>query len=349
MTTDAPATLVWIAPQPPDAAQTSAISSWALARGLRLVAPHDDRRAAIPFDGQVADEIEDLLGHAREAIVARDATAADRALDAAESRLRAHAELPQAAWLMAEVERARSMRWRRIGPVDGEAAERAWVRAEALDGGRAPGLGEQTASLHPAGASISIKFPDEDRAWLDGRPVEGTNVATSAGPHTIAVTSDGVPVWATWIDVPGGASSIETDAPEVAPCSLADTARASPLAAASGATRSVDAGRVRCGRWVAATVGPVPGAVSVATCEAASCGPLLDWHVPIFPAFSATAISSREPPADAAGRRGWPAWATWALAGAGAAAAATVVVVAAGAFRSAPTETIFVNGGLKKE
>jgi hypothetical protein len=349
VTADAPATLVWIAPQPPDAAQERALSSWALARGVRLVGPRDDRPAAIPLDGQVADEIEDMLGRAREAIVARDAEAADRALAAAESRLRAHAELPQAAWLMAEVERARSTRWRRIGPVDGEAAERAWMRAEALDGGRAPGIGEQSAGSHPLAASISVVLPGGDLAWLDGRPVRGTNIATSAGPHAIAVTADGVPIWATWVDVPGGSSSIEADAPEVSPCSFGDTARASPLAAASTAARSVDARRVRCAHWVAATVGPVPGAVRIATCEAGTCGPLLDWHVPILPAFSSPSLFSREPTSGAERRRGWPAWATWALAGAGAAVAATVVVVAAGALRSAPTETLFVNGGLKKQ
>ena len=106
---------------------------------------------------------------------------------------------------MAEVERARSTRWRRIDPADAEAAEREWVRAEALDGGRMPGLGEVSSASHPADAEVALALPGGDEARLDGRPVPATGVAaTRAGPHALVVTADGAPVWAGWIEARPG-------------------------------------------------------------------------------------------------------------------------------------------------
>ncbi len=107
---------------------------------------------------------------------------------------------------MAEVERARATRWRRIAPEDVEAAERSWARAEALDGGRIPGIGEIAGAGHAATATVSLELPGDDDARLDGRPLprdgagsdeataRGTTrvVATRAGPHALVVTADGV-------------------------------------------------------------------------------------------------------------------------------------------------------------
>jgi hypothetical protein len=341
VTGDAPATLVWIAADPPDAAEARALASWARAHGGELGPPREQPApAALRVDPNVADEVEDLLDRARDGTAARESDAIDHATRAAEDLLRAHPELPQAAWLMAEVDRARSTRWRRIDPTDAEAAEREWVRAEALDGGRMAGLGEVSAASHPADAEVALTLPGGDEALLDGRPVPASGVVvTRAGPHDLVVTADGAPVWAGWIEARPGSSAFEIDAPSTAPCSNADVGRAG----LEGET--LHAERVRCTRWIAAARGPAPGALRIASCEGAQCGPLLVWRD--VPPWLATAPAPGV--ADARRGRQWPAWATWVVAGVGAAVAAGVVLVASGALQAAPTETRFVSNGLKNQ
>ncbi len=346
MSVAAPTTLVWIDPAPPDRGQASALASWAQERGILLMDPSRRAPRALPIDDAVAGEIEDLLKAARDAIVAREPDAADRALEAAEDRLRVHAELPQAAWLMAELERVRSTRWRRVAPIDTEAAARAWARAEAIDGGRVAGVGEVGAGDSAGAAEIAIEVPAGDRAWIDGSPATGARTATHAGPHAVRVTWGGRTVWASWLDLPVGDSTVATDAPSVAPCSLADTASAH-LGGATGPNgavgpRVVDADAVLCPQWVAAAPGATAGTVSVALCAAGRCGPLLDWHRTAVSLFSG--VTTRP---EGHSTRGWPTWATWTLVGAGVAIGAAAAIVASGALKPAPAETIFVNGGLK--
>ncbi|HZU84775.1 MAG TPA: hypothetical protein VE987_17715 [Polyangiaceae bacterium] len=342
---DAPATLVWMAPDPPDAQQSRSLSSWSLAHGVRLTPPLEGAAApAAPFDPRTADEVETLLDRARDAIAARDGDGADRALEAAESLLRAHPELPQAAWLMAEVERARATRWRRVPPADREAADLAWRRAEALDGGRVTGVGEEAAAGHAPEASLvlDVSPPDAER-WLDGRPADERGaIGTRAGPHALVVAWRGVPVWSGWIDAPPGRSTVRATAPVAAPCSSDDVGRA--RLADRGARGASSAAAVRCASWVAASAGSTPGGVRVALCEAGRCGPELEWIAP--PPWSWS------PPAER-GRSGsspsWPSWATWALLGTGAALAAGAVVLATGALQPAPSGTRFVSGGIKSQ
>jgi hypothetical protein len=365
---DVPATLVWISPAPPDAAENKALSSWALAHGVTLVAPRDQRPAAIAVDLGVAEPVEELLDRARDAIAARDGEGVDRATSTADAWLRAHPELPAAAWLMAEVERARATRWRRIAPEDVEAAARSWARAEALDGGRIPGIGEIAGAEHAATATVSLELPGDDDARLDGRPLprdgaksdeaiaaRGTTrvVATRAGPHALVVTAGGAAVWAGWIEIGPRTSSVAIDAPTAVPCSTAEFARVSNASNASnasatvGASAAVDARRVTCGAWLAVSAGKEPGTIRVARCGAGRCDPSAGW--PETPAWA------REPPPLVTPERGataaqhWPVWATWALAGAGVALAAGVVVVASGGLQGPPTTTQFVTGGLKSQ
>jgi hypothetical protein len=343
LTSDAPATIVWIAPAPPDEAQAGAVHSWARERGIALVDPNHAAPVALALDDRVADAIEELLGTARDAVVGHDRAGADRAIDAAEARLRAHAELPQAAWLMAEVERAKSTRWRRTAPVDAEAADRAWARAEALDEGRVAGVGEPGSTVAATPARIAVEAPPGDRVWIDGALVTtGEPAATRAGLHAVRATWRGRTVWATWIDVPGGDSNVALDAPGTTPCSLADTSSARVVDGAGGA-HGVDAPDVLCPQWVAAAPGAAAGTVRVALCAAGGCGPLLDWHRPA-PAFFGDTPSAT---VDHASR--WPAWATWTLVGAGAAIAAGAGILASGVLKSPPGETIFVSGGLKTQ
>jgi hypothetical protein len=272
---DAPATLVWIEPSPPDAEQARAMASWGRAHGVRLLAPREAAAATLTVDPRIADDVERFLDRARDAMTARDGEAVDRMLEAATSTLRAHAELPQAAWLMAEVERARSTRLRRIAPIDEGAAASAWTRAEALDGGRVAGVGEQAASA-PAVAILTLpaRLPAGATIRLDGSAATQEPVVTHAGLHALVVELDGNPVWASWIEAPAGTSSAQISAPLAPECSRMDVARAS--AASSG----VDASGVRCPSWIAA-IGGEPDGVRVAVCSADHCGPLVAWQAPL--------------------------------------------------------------------
>jgi hypothetical protein len=239
---------------------------------------------------------------------------------------------------MAEVERARSSRFRRLQPLDEEAAERAWMRAEALDGGRLPGVGERAATAHPPQATITLEpSPVGATLWLDGRAMglRGSGVMTTlAGVHALVVTRNDIPVWATWIEAPAGSSTAHLTVTQPAPCSSGDIGLARPVGG------GVDAEHVRCAGWVAALPGARPSSVLVATCEADRCGAFLEWNAPASAGWTWT-----PPPQHAAG--GWPTWATWGLVGAGAVIATSVVLVASGALQAAPGETHFVSGGIK--
>jgi hypothetical protein len=332
------------------AARMRALRSWSQAHGVEIATPRDEGPRGLSVDYHLAADVEALLDRAHDGIAARDADATDSAVSTAESALRAHPELPQAAWLMAEVERTRSTRWRRIAPVDIEAAERAWLRAEALDGGRTAGLAEETAEGHAAAATMTIAaVPDGGVAWLDGVPVtEASGISTHAGPHVLAVTlaptlastlasmggAPGAVLWARWIDLPAGPSSVTVTAPGTTPCSSSDLARASLV------SEGVSAEAVRCEQWIAATAGSAPETIRVARCGRGACGPLLEWSP--SPSWSWSPPPSR--PAN-----GWPAWATWGLVGAGAAVVAGAIVIASGALQPASTETRFVVGPIKSQ
>ncbi len=341
MTADAPVTLVWMAAaaEAPDPETARALESWARAHGVKLELPRADTPRALPVDAHAGDDVERLLDRVRDAIAGRDADAADHALAAAEATLRAHPELPQGAWLMAEVERARSTRFRRLPPLDEEAAERAWMRAEALDGGRLPGVGERAATAHPSEATVALEpAPSGATIWLDGRVTLAPAgvVKTQAGLHALVVAWDGVPVWATWVEAPPGSSTLHVAAAGPAPCSTSDVGQAR---VASG---TIDAQHVQCAAWVAALPGSKPTSVLVATCEAGRCGAVLEWDAPA-PAGWTWTPPAKPPPG------GWPTWATWGLVGAGAVIATSVVLVASGALQSAPTESRFVSGGVKSQ
>lgn len=332
---DAPTTVVWIATDPPDTPQRQALASWAAAHDVRLVDPPDVQAVPLASDGRVPGEVEDLLERARDAIAALDAAGIDAALASGEAVLRGHPALPQAAWLMAEIERARAVRWRRVPPTDAEAADRAWRRAEALDGGRLPDVGEEAPATGPPEASVDLAadLGAEEQRWLDGRPV-GEHVQTRAGLHSLVVTWAGAPVWGTWVDIPPGRSKIELEAPRAEPCSRADVGSARP------AGERVAAELVRCGNWIAVAPGVhSTHEVRVARCEGGRCGALVDWRSP---------EPWTEPlPARPAEKR-WPAWATWSAVGAGAAIATGTAIVLVNALHTPAAETRFVNGGIKQ-
>jgi hypothetical protein len=321
------ATVVWIAPagsspqagapgagRPPQAEH--ALEQWGGAHGLRLRPSSAATTPRLPYDPALADKVEEELEKARDASSALDADAAERALAEAEDTLRQHPELPQAAWLMAEVERGWARRWGSVPPKDPDRALAAWQRAEGLDGGREPGVGEVATRTSDASVPFEIVLDGEGEVSVDGRPVTAGALRRSPGEHQVTITQRGSLVWAGWIGVADGTVA-RIAAPEPPPCSTDDFAKVS----ASGA--SVQASGVRCDVWVAARSEHEGGKLFVALCRTDRCGALLEWRslgegpgVPVGPAVR------------------WPAWATWTLVGVGAAAIAGLTVGLDVAFHS---------------
>jgi hypothetical protein len=289
--------------------------------------------------------VEELLERAREAVTAQDAKGADSAVAEADALLHAHAALPQAAWLLAEVERTRASRYRRLLPPDARRGAEAWARAAALDGGRAAGLGEDA----PPGAqpallgkpSVVRLVLDEgapfDRggmdAQVDGVRADGGTLAAPPGEHQVVVSRDGAPVWAAWVTF-GRDVEVLVAPPGPAPCSRADVTRARVGERVKG---GVDAAGVRCDSWVAAKEADDRGTILLATCAGDVCGPVVSFRVgPPGPAV----------PSGRGAAAAWPTWATWAVVGGGLVAAAGVTLAATGTFRSTQAQPVFTTGGL---
>jgi hypothetical protein len=332
------ATVVWLArgdaPATPSARAKEALAAWGVNKGLGLAEASTDVRRRVAIDWSAAQEVDDGLSRVREALAAVDLDAAERELAHAEATLRDHPELPQAAWLRAEVDRAWAARWAQDG--DTIRAERAWARAAGLDGGRAAGLGETATPVAPA-ITASIAVGGDARAvrlWLDGRSVAPGEVRTTEGEHALAmVTLDGGVAWADWVSFAQG-TLVRLTAPEAPACSADDVAHATldgDVVAAAG---------VRCAAWVAAV--ETQGELRVARCAAGTCEALSTWQAMTLPL-------PRGPVAPLAAdvKFHWPSWATWTLTGVTVVGAGVAIAAAAGAFKTtAPQETQFVNGGL---
>lgn len=335
-----PATVVWLAPEPDrvTAADRSALAEWSIAHGVhvRLAGP-----ASLPelrAEQSIADGVEDELGRARDALAASDADAVERALARAEAPLRAHPELPQAAWLMAEVARGWSARWMRLEPRDEARAQVAWQRAEALDGGRAAGVGE-TAAPAPkkVAATLAIEASGDVEVHLDGTPVSPGALSVPEGEHALVVSQGGAARFAEWVTVAVG-SELRVRVPSAPPCTTPDFAGV----AQDGDTARADT--VRCGAWVAVMPTATSGVIRVATCRAASCGPFTEWRVE---AHRASTPPPEEP--SAATRKRMPTWASIALFGAGIVATSTIAILISDAAHKPEPETRFVNGGVKTQ
>jgi hypothetical protein len=329
LTTPAPPVempVVWLAPRP-SAEATRALEQWARGRGVVLRPPSGDRSAVLGVDPSLASGIEAGLEEARRAVAALDADAVARALGGIESTLAAHPELPQAAWLRAEVWRAWSARWARIEPKDLDKAADAWNRAAALDGDRAPGVGETAYPRANAGSTIETTLVVEGGAgepvlvYLDGVRTEPGAIRCAEGEHQIVAMHERGVAFAAWVTVSRGAP-VHVALPLPPVCSSDDLA----ARASHG---------VRCPRWVAAT--PLADGARIALCTGDRCGPADRVTVPL-----------PKDHGDGPDKKWWPAWVTWSAVGVGAVALTGVVLWAAGAFDGPERSTRFVSGGVRE-
>jgi hypothetical protein len=325
--------VVWIAPSSAERPRQAdrALEEWGRARGFLLSAPAPSPAPDVKVDLSIADGVEVELEKARDATSARDADGAERSLARAETLLRDHPELPQGAWLMAEVERGWSNRWARVSPMQPERAAAAWRRARGLDGGRAAALGEEaTPAVDPdVGFVLALDGPGDVR--LDGLPVASGPLHATAGDHQVTVTRRGRLVWADWVSVTEGAT-VRVALPEAPGCSAEELSR---VRLEGGV---VHADGVACERWVVAEPGPKDGAVLVSACAMDRCGALLEWRV------GGVGLMI---PGDEEHRRRWPAWLTWTLVGVGAAAVAGVTIGIDEAFQPHAPEAAFEANGAR--
>jgi hypothetical protein len=360
-------TVVWVAPDAAAGAHAGApgegredaaraLLEWARARGLRIHDATASTRGALEhIDLTIADRVEKELDRARDAISAADADVAERALARAETLLREHPELPQAAWLRAEVHRSWAARWTRVEPRDDQRARTAWQEADALDGGRAPGIGEVAFPARPrAATTLSVQGAAARNlvTRLDGVELTGATTGNgtttyaldvAAAEHQLVVSVDGETVFASWVAIAESPSS----PPSVVSVRVASDGACSAYAfggVSADGTGGVRAANAVCDHWVAAMPSERRGAVLVARCERNACGPFLEWRG----AGGFDAAPGSVPPHV---RRGgaWPAWATWTALGVGAVAATTITLIATGVFESRPTEQRFVAGGVRVE
>jgi hypothetical protein len=339
--------VVWLAPDEGDAAR--ALAEWGRARGVRLVAVEDAASASgLRVDVTIGERVEKEIERAREAIAALDADGAERALARADAVLRDHPELPQAAWLRAEVERSWAARFTRVDPRDDARAGEHWKNAHALDGGRVAGVGESDLGPKkrvPAsfvvggtrGRPVVVRLDGIDLgagATSEGGRITFT-VEAAVAEHQLVAYSDGEPVFASWVTIAAGAPPIEIELATGGICAR------SAFASVSREDLQVRAPGVTCPRWVAAVPTDRAGSVLVSRCERDACGPLLEWRVERW--------GDSGPPQPFGRRTVWPGWATWTIVGVGAATATAITLVATGVFESRPVEQRFVSGGARVE
>jgi hypothetical protein len=327
MSVDAP--VVWLAEETPEAAL--ALSQWASARGVRIAAP----AAALPsrtYAEAEVTQVEQALARAREAVAQLDADGAERLLARAEARLRAHPELPQAPWLMAEVQRGWAARFARVEPHDDGRAKRALAAADSLDGGRAAGVGEPDSTKPILVDVVLDATVDPDVSYLlDAHAVSPGKIRAAPGEHHLMAVARGQVRFADWITVVEG-SRVKLEVEGRAPCSTDD------LSSATARGSSVEGAGVRCATWVAAF--PAPHGVRAGLCRGTSCEP---------PSFFAVR-AARWPPLDEPPRsKGIPAWLTWSIVGVTTAATVIGILAATGIFAPADRRIIFQQGGVRPE
>ncbi|MEP7052293.1 MAG: hypothetical protein ABJB12_18145, partial [Pseudomonadota bacterium] len=304
------------------------LAGFAHSRLLRLGAPRENSAAfrASAYAPDVVAEIESSLEEARNGSASLEQNLALSALERADQLLRAHPELPQSAWLMAELLELSA----EVEDTEGDGADAALAmrkRAAALEGPRAAPFSDRAARLEleaPNAAPLSVGgLEASDHLEWDGNE-RGSAVTTAAGEHHARVLRNGRLVWAGWVKIEARQAQLRLPVPETIPCSGDDL-----VGSRFEAGRAVPAAHARCDSYVLARA-RLGGGVEVALCERNRCGSVVIWERP-----SPTAVSTEA-------RK--PVWPYAVAVGAGALALTGFVLWRAGAFDrpGAPTVTSVV-------
>jgi len=275
------AVLVWLSAASALPTFRADLDAFAHSRLLRLEAPREN---AAPYDLAVAAsayapdavaQIESSLEEARNAAASLEQSRALGALERAERVLREHPELPQSAWLMAEI-LEQSAEVENTAPDGAEAANALRKRAAVLEGPRAAPFSDRAPEREAevaASQSVSVEGlePGDELSW-DGVPAQAT-LLTAAGEHHARVARGGRLLWAGWTQLAVAQPSVRLPVPVTVACSTDDIGRGH---FAGG--RAVPAPHARCPSYVLARARP--GGIEAALCERERCGNVVIWERP---------------------------------------------------------------------
>jgi len=253
------------------------LDAFAHSRLLRLEAPRENAASfrASAYAPDAVAQIESSLEEARNAAASLEQNRALGALERAERVLREHPELPQSAWLMAEI-LEQSAEVENTAPDGAEAANALRKRAAALEGPRAAPFSDRAPDreLDVAGSqSLNVDGlePGDELSW-DGVLIRGT-LTTAAGEHHVRVARGGRLLWAGWTQLSVAQLSVRLPVPETVACSTDDIG----LGHIAGG-RAVAAPHARCESYVLARARP--GGIEAALCEREHCGNVVIWEHP---------------------------------------------------------------------
>lgn len=335
--------VLWVGTTASQYAHQPDLDGWARSRERLIAAPPVE--PSLPpagHDDAASEHIESLLAEARTQASSGDATAAEGALDAADALLKRSPELPESAFLAAEILHDRALLVAAEDPAEAAAFER---RSIALAGPRAPTFSAtpkedgrpkkdvrapardslpDVAQSEATPAVASLTGPlSTDVVAVDGVEV-GVPRTVVHGAHHVRVLRAGRLAWAGWIDVQG--ASVVVGVPAPIPCSTTDLAGA---ARPGGVTTSV-----MCEEYAVARAAG-PERIEVALCHHASCGEWLPWSRAWGAAFEGPMQPRPKP-------RTTPGWFLWTAAGVAVVIVGGFVLAEEGAFeRQGPPRESF--------
>lgn len=279
------AVLVWLSATSLLPTFRADLEAFAHSRLLRLEAPRENAAAsqigranASAYAPDAVAQIENSLEEARNAAAALEQSQALAALERAERLLRDHPELPQSAWMMAEI-LEQSAELSSAAPGGAEAANTLRQRATALEGPRAARFAERAPEAvserepgltPPQRVSVEGLEPGDVLEW-DGLRSEPP-LAAATGEHHARVARNGRLMWAGWVDVAAGRATLRLPVPETVACSADDVGRGSIAAG-----RAIAAPHARCSSYVLARA-RAGGGIEVALCERERCGKVVVWE-----------------------------------------------------------------------
>lgn len=218
-------------------------------------------------------QIESSLEEARNAAASLEQSRALGALERAEHVLREHPELPQSAWLMAEI-LEQSAEVENTAPDGADAANALRKRAAALEGPRAAPFSDRAPEREPEPAgthrlNVEGLEPGDALEW-DGVQTEPA-LSSAAGDHHARVTRRGRLMWAGWLKLGAEEASVRLPVPETVACSPDDIGQSY-----FSAGRAVPAAHARCESYVLAR--GREGGIEAALCERERCGKVVIWE-----------------------------------------------------------------------
>jgi len=280
------AVLVWLSASSVLPTFRADLEAFAHSRLLRLEAPRENAASfrASAYAPDAVAQIEASLEEARNAAASLEQSRALGALERAERVLREHPELPQSAWLMAEI-LEQSAEIENATPDGAASASALRKRAAALEGPRAAPFSDRAAESEgpePDALRVSVEGlePGDALEW-DGRQTPSP-LLCAAGDHHARVLRGGRLLWAGWSTLFAEQPSVRLPVPETVACSTDDIGRGHFTAG-----RAVAAAHARCASYVLARARE--GGIEAALCEREQCGKVVVWEHPHASAAPAAA------------------------------------------------------------